>query len=189
MIFSKKRITQALICLCGCAGWSAPLLFTNTKDRFSRVEILYHTLRDFRNAPFYIQCHFHVVNLRMFSLSLLSSCTMDHDLQYYRLLYAVHYDEIPTLMFFNNCFLTNVNLIQFENNLKTNTLSWQPDVLTNGKTQKVSEIIVLFYSNSQRFFANVSLKFSNSNNRRITFAHIAILLSIMHLIEEYLFSN
>ena len=29
MILSKKRITKALISLCGCAGWSAPSLFAN----------------------------------------------------------------------------------------------------------------------------------------------------------------
>ena len=29
MIFSNTGITQALIRLCGCAGWSAPLLFAN----------------------------------------------------------------------------------------------------------------------------------------------------------------
>ena len=40
---------MALHFVCGCAGWSAPLLFANTKDRFSRVEaqicksILYET--------------------------------------------------------------------------------------------------------------------------------------------------
>ena len=39
-----------------------------------------YILRDFRNAPFYIHCLFNMVNLRIFSLSFLSSCTMDHDL-------------------------------------------------------------------------------------------------------------
>ena len=29
MVLSKKGITKALIRLCGCAGWSAPLLFPN----------------------------------------------------------------------------------------------------------------------------------------------------------------
>ena len=29
MILSKKRITKALIRLCGCAGWSVPVLFAN----------------------------------------------------------------------------------------------------------------------------------------------------------------
>ena len=38
MVCSKKRITKALISLGGCPGWSAPLLFANTKDRFSHVE-------------------------------------------------------------------------------------------------------------------------------------------------------
>ena len=28
---SKKRITKALIRLCGCAGWSAPVLFPNPR--------------------------------------------------------------------------------------------------------------------------------------------------------------
>ena len=38
MVLLKKRITKVLIRLGGCAGWSAPLLFTNPKDRFSRDE-------------------------------------------------------------------------------------------------------------------------------------------------------
>ena len=40
MIFSKKRITKALICLRGCAGWSAPLMFTYSRGQVSRVEIM-----------------------------------------------------------------------------------------------------------------------------------------------------
>ena len=55
------------------------------------------------------------------------------------------------------------------------------------KTQKFSDIIVLLYSNSQCFFANVSVKFSNLNNRRVSSAHVVTLLSFMQLIEEYLF--
>ena len=39
MTLSKKRITKALISLRGCAGWSAPVLFVNPEDRFSRVEV------------------------------------------------------------------------------------------------------------------------------------------------------
>ena len=35
MILYKKRITKALIRLRESAGWSAPLLSTNPKDRFS----------------------------------------------------------------------------------------------------------------------------------------------------------
>ena len=38
MILSNKRITKALIRLCGCPGWSVPLLFANMEDRFSHVE-------------------------------------------------------------------------------------------------------------------------------------------------------
>ena len=37
MILSKNRITKALIRLCGCAGWSAPVLFANHRRQvFSR---------------------------------------------------------------------------------------------------------------------------------------------------------
>ena len=57
------------------------------------------------------------------------------------------------------------------------------------KTQKFSEKIVLLHSHSQRFFANVSLKFSNINNRRVTSAYVAMLLSFMQLIEEYLLAT
>ena len=49
--------------------------------------------------------------------------------------------------------------------------------------------IVLLHSHPQRFFANVSLKFSNINNRRVTSAYVAILLSFMQLIEEYLLAT
>ena len=38
MILSNKRITKAQISLGGCAGLSAPLLFVDPKDRFSRDE-------------------------------------------------------------------------------------------------------------------------------------------------------
>ena len=38
MIFSNKQIAKALIRLHGCAGWSAPLLFANPEDKFSRIE-------------------------------------------------------------------------------------------------------------------------------------------------------
>ena len=54
------------------------------------------------------------------------------------------------------------------------------------KTQTFSEKIVLLHSHSQRFFATVSLNFSNINNRRVTSAYVMILLSFMQLIEEYL---
>ena len=38
MVLSNKRITKVLIRLRRCAGWSAPLLFANTEDRFSHVD-------------------------------------------------------------------------------------------------------------------------------------------------------
>ena len=62
-------------------------------------------------------------------------------------------------------------------------------MLINGKTQKFSEIIVLLQSHLQRFFANFSAIFSNINNRQITSAHVATLLSFMQLIEEYLLAK
>ena len=38
MVYSKKRITKALIRLRRSAGWFVPELLANTEDRFSRVE-------------------------------------------------------------------------------------------------------------------------------------------------------
>ena len=42
MIFSKKRTLKALIIRHGCAGWSAPLLFSKTEYRLSHVEAHLH---------------------------------------------------------------------------------------------------------------------------------------------------
>ena len=112
----------------------------------------------------------------------LSSCKMDHDLPWFRFAQAVHSDVISTLVFFNNCHLTNVNFIQFE----TRHLYVVARSFNKWKNTKVFRNNVLLHSHSQRFFANVSLKFSNINNRRVTSAHVGILLSFMQLIEEYL---
>ena len=56
-----------------------------------------------------------MVDLGCFLYHFLSYCTMDHDLPLFRFAHAIHSDVIPTLVFFNNCRLTNVNLIKFEN--------------------------------------------------------------------------
>ena len=40
---------------------------------------------------------------------------MDYDLPGFRFAHDVHSDVIPTLVFFNNCRLTIVNLIQLKN--------------------------------------------------------------------------
>ena len=56
------------------------------------------------------------------------------------------------------------------------------------KTQRFSEKN-RFNNQSQRFFADVSLKFSNINNRWVSSAYVAILLSFMKLIEEYLLAT
>ena len=59
-------------------------------------------------------------------------------------------------------------------------------VAINGKTRTFSEIVVYLHSQLQRFFANVSINFSNSNSMWTTFAHVAILFSLMQRVEEYL---
>ena len=45
--------------------------FRNEFNKFNntRTRMLDSILRDFKNAPFYILCQFHMTNLRMFSLS------------------------------------------------------------------------------------------------------------------------
>ena len=47
-------------------------------------------------------------------------------------------------------------------------------------------IVVDLHYQSQHFFANVSLNFSNSNYRCMRFAHVTILLSFIQRVEEYL---
>ena len=71
---------------------------------------------------------------------------MDHYLPYFRFAHAVHSDVTPTLVFFNNCLLTNVSLNQFEskhfeqvvkclNQLKsTNGFGNNPSITLPGKT-------------------------------------------------------
>ena len=85
---------------------------------------------------------------------------MDHDLPWFRFSHAVHSDVISTKVFFNNCRLTNVIWIQFENK----HFYVVARCLNKWKNTKVSEIIALLHSHLQRIFANVSLKFSNINN-------------------------
>ena len=43
---------MALIILHGCAGWSAPLLFANPEDRFSRVGAHMSIKHSFRMSEF-----------------------------------------------------------------------------------------------------------------------------------------
>ena len=58
MICSNMRTTKALIRLRGCAGLSAPLLFANPEDRFSRVEAQLCTLDNFshKNTLLNVAC-------------------------------------------------------------------------------------------------------------------------------------
>ena len=104
---------------------------------------------------------------------------MDHNLPLFRFAHAVHSDVISMYMFFNNCRLTNANLFQFENKhfevVARCLIKWK-----NTKGFGNNRFIILLLA------ANVSLKFSNPNNRWVTSAHVAILLFFMQLIEEYL---
>ena len=51
------------------------------------------------------------------------------------------------------------------------------------KTRNVLEITILVHSQAERFFANVSLSFSNCNNKGITLALAAIFLSLMQRVK------
>ena len=66
------------------------------KKYFAILLLIINILRDFKNAPFYILCLFHMIHLAMFSLQFLSSCEMDHDLPLFRFAHAVHSDVILT---------------------------------------------------------------------------------------------
>ena len=79
----------------------------------------------------------------------------------------VHSEVTPMIVFFNNCPLTTVCLMQFEN--KHSALVAR--CLTNGKHKKVWEIIDYLYSLSQRLFAKVS-KCAKIRNRYNQVPHL-----------------
>ena len=54
MLLSKKRIIKVLIRLRGCVGWSAPVLFANPEDRFSRIGPIFVGLNPCPAQPGYI---------------------------------------------------------------------------------------------------------------------------------------
>ena len=72
-------------------------------------------LKDFRNAPFYIQCLFHIADLSMFPFTQWSMICDKFYLLICSCCHAVYSDVISTLVFFINFRLTNVSLIQLEN--------------------------------------------------------------------------
>ena len=74
----------------------------------------------------------------------------------------------------------------FYSNLKTISLSWLLYVLTHCKTLKVLAIFVYLHSQSQRFFVDVSFKFSNDHCRCTAYGNFAILLSLMQRVTGYL---
>ena len=75
---------------------------------------MFNILRDFRNAPLYILFFSIILIQGCFVYYFLSPYKMDHYLPLFRLAHAVHSDLTLILVFFNNCRLTNVSLIQFE---------------------------------------------------------------------------
>ena len=89
---------------------------------------------------------------------------MDHD---FDLLIAVNSDAIPTLVFFQQL---SSDKCKFKSIWKQ-TL-W--DVLTNGKTQTVSEKKSVYYTPTR----SSSLLTPVLNFQRVTYAHVAILLPL-----------
>ena len=74
------------------------------------------------------------------------------------------------LVFFNNGRLTTVRLVQFKSKhfkLVARCLTQRKNKKSFGNNRKNVQL----HSQSQCFFANVSLIFSNSNNRQMTFTH------------------
>ena len=60
IIISQQRITKTLIRLCGCAGWSAPLLFAYGKNRFSHD--VTHMKPDKRTYVIFCALDVHMLN-------------------------------------------------------------------------------------------------------------------------------
>ena len=73
-----------------------------------------------------------------------------------------------------------------EFNLKTLSFSWYLDVLTHGKTLKVLAGVIYLHTQSQRFFVDVSFKFSNNRCMYTAYGNFSILLSLMQRVTGYL---
>ena len=87
-----------------------------------------------------------------------------------------------TLAFFNNLRLKHGGLFQFENN-QCYLLAIRPN---SWKTLKVLAVIVYLHSQKQRFFVDVSFKFSNDRCRYTAYGNFAILLFLMQRVMDYL---
>ena len=89
-----------------------------------------------------------------------------------------------TLAFFNNLRLKYGGLFQFENN-KFYLIAIRPNswIFFNALA-----VIVYLHSQMQRFFVDVSFKFSNDRCRYTTYGNFAILLFLMQRVLDYLFA-
>ena len=87
------------------------------RNRYNQVPHMTRNtiLRDFKNATLYIHCFFSTILIqKCFLYHFLFPDIMDHYLPKLRFAHAVHPDVTLTLVFFNNCRLTNVSVIKFE---------------------------------------------------------------------------
>ena len=87
-----------------------------------------------------------------------------------------------TLAFYNNLRLKHGGLFQFENN-QFYLVAIRPNSL---KTLKFLAVIVFLHSQTQRFFVDVSFKFSNDRCRYTAYGNFAILLFLMQRVMDYL---
>ena len=87
-----------------------------------------------------------------------------------------------TLAFFNNLRLKHGGFFQFENN-QFYLVAIRPN---SWKTLKVLAVIVYLHSQTQRFFVDVSFKFSNDRCRYTAYDNFAILLFLMQCVMDYL---
>ena len=87
-----------------------------------------------------------------------------------------------TLAFFNNLRLKHGGLFQIENN-QFYLVAIRPN---SWKTLKVLAVIVYLHSQTQRFFVDVSFKFSNDCCRYTAYGNFAILLFLMQCVMGYL---
>ena len=87
-----------------------------------------------------------------------------------------------TLAIFNNLHLKHECLFQLENN-HFYLVAIRPN---SSKNTKNLAVIVYLYSQTQRFFVDVSFKFSNTHCRYTAYGNFAILLSLMQHAAGYL---
>ena len=139
---------------------------SSRRSWFHKVCTISHNiLRLFKNATFHVDCFLYWVNLMLFPIQYFI-LSRDKQKLTIKLCSDCLFWRYHTFVIFNKTCIASGHLNQYEN-----SDSWWPDVVSIGKTQNVSEIIVYNLYQQKRFFVDVTLKSSMVHYRLMTLGY------------------